>query len=165
MNSLDYLDEINNEREYRIKGRSIPDPNAILLWNRAINDIQSSEKKETLIDAFNFAKGIKYEHEGLTGDIYFAHPVRVAALSLLSQERVSIDFGIIGLLHNIFELSDISFDLNLNWTSLPEASSVLVASKQCDMIPENIYFPIQNLEKTESRTSSILTLPIISFNA
>jgi (p)ppGpp synthase/HD superfamily hydrolase len=111
MNSINYLTEINKERENRIKGRLAPDPNAILLWNIAINGIQNFEKKEKLIKAFNFAKEIEYKHEGLSKDIYFAHPVRVAALSLLSQRSININCGLIGLLHNIFELSDIPFDL------------------------------------------------------
>lgn len=85
MNSINYLSEINIERANRIKGRLTPDPNAILLWNVAINDIQSFEKKEKLIEAFNFARSIDYKHEGLSKEVYFAHPVRVAALSLLSQ--------------------------------------------------------------------------------
>ena len=110
MISPSYLNEINIEREARIKGRMVPDPNAIILWKRAINDLNSIEEKGTLIKAFNFAKGIKYQHEGLASDIYFAHPIRVAALSLLSQKSINIDTGIIGLLHNVFELSNTPVD-------------------------------------------------------
>jgi (p)ppGpp synthase/HD superfamily hydrolase len=110
MISSSYLNEINIEREARLKGRMIPDPNAIVLWNRAINDLNSIEEKDILIKAFNFAKGIKYQHEGLASDIYFAHPIRVAALSLLSQKSINVDTGIIGLLHNVFELSNTTVD-------------------------------------------------------
>jgi len=111
MNCLSYLNEIKVEREYRINGRIFPDPKATILWNRAINDIHIIDNKDTLMKAFNFAKGIKYQHDGLTSDIYFAHPIRVASLSLLSQKSVNIDTGIIGLLHNVFELSSTPVDL------------------------------------------------------
>ena len=103
---IDYLDEIGIEKKRRHIGRDMPDPHAVVLWDRAISLIECDNKKEKLIEAYNFAKSIKYRHIGLSSEIYFAHPVRVAALALLSQKDKSIDLGIIGLLHNIFELSD-----------------------------------------------------------
>ncbi len=110
MISLSYLNEIHIEREARLKGRMVSDPNAIILWNRAIYDLNTKAEKHKLIKAFNFAKRIKYQHEGLASDIYFAHPIRVAALSLLSQKSINVDTGIIGLLHNVFELSNTPVD-------------------------------------------------------
>lgn len=101
-----YLLEIPIERQYRIIGRFRPDPRALDLWNQALNSLQNSEDLFMLSNAFAYAKEIKYRHEGMSSEIYFTHPMRTAAYALLCEECQNIEFGIIGLLHNIFELSD-----------------------------------------------------------
>jgi (p)ppGpp synthase/HD superfamily hydrolase len=101
-----YLQDTNIERQTRLDGRIKPDPAAFALWNRAVEMVSGPEDKALLLKAFSFARDIRYGHEGLTSDIYFAHPVRVAALSMLSQDNGDVTIGIIGLLHNVFELSD-----------------------------------------------------------
>lgn len=108
MDKPDYLKDISTERQFRLDGRTSPDPNAIDLWNRALTTIQSKEDFGLLNSAFEFAKKIQYRHVGLSSEIYFTHPMRTAAMALLCEERKNIDFGIIGLLHNVFELSDTS---------------------------------------------------------
>lgn len=106
MNKPDYLKNINTERQFRLDGRTSPDPNAIDLWNRALTSIQNREDFGLLNSALEFAKKIEYRHMGMSSEIYFRHPLRTAAFALLCEERQNIDFGIVGLLHNVFELSD-----------------------------------------------------------
>lgn len=103
-----YFKEIAEERRLRIDGRLKPDPNANVLWKMAIESVKEEEAQNLIIRAFEYANKIKYRHVGLTSDIYFAHPVRTAAMSMLCEECENIDFGIVGLLHNVFELSDTS---------------------------------------------------------
>jgi (p)ppGpp synthase/HD superfamily hydrolase len=108
MNIPDYLKDIKTERQFRLDGRTIADPNATDLWNRALNSIQRKEDLELLSSAFEFANKIEYRHMGMSSEIYFMHPMRTAAFALLCEERQNIDFGIVGLLHNVFELSDMA---------------------------------------------------------
>lgn len=103
-----YLSSISVERQKRIKARFSHDKNAEALWLRALDTIP--EEREKLIKAYDYAVSIDYRHEGLSSDIYIAHPVRVAALSLLSQNNPSADLGVVSLLHNVFEVSDKSFE-------------------------------------------------------
>lgn len=108
MNTPNYLKDIKTERQFRLDGRTIADPNAIDLWKRALNSIQDKEDLELLSSAFEFANKIEYRHMGMSSGIYFMHPLRTAAFALLCEERDNIDFGIVGLLHNVFELSDMA---------------------------------------------------------
>lgn len=108
MNIPPYLRDISTERQSRLDGRQKPDPMARNLWNQAINSIQDMEDLRKISRAFEFAKKIEYRHMGLSSEIYFMHPMRTAAFALLCKECQNIDFGIIGLLHNVFELSDTS---------------------------------------------------------
>jgi len=110
MKDFQLLDSIDSERNRRLLGRSIVDPNADLLWNKAISLINSVSEKERLLEAYKFARSIKYEHAGLSPEIYFAHPIRVAALSMLNNDEVNVDLGIVGLIHNVYELSDYTID-------------------------------------------------------
>ncbi len=106
MNTPDYLQDIGTERQYRLDGRVVADPNAIKLWKRALESVADKNDLVLLNEAFEFAKKIEYRHMGMSSEIYFMHPMRTAAFALLCEERQNIDFGIVGLMHNVFELSD-----------------------------------------------------------
>ena len=84
------------------------DPHADYLWNKVLSNIKNKNDKTILMNAYNFARKIDYKHEGLNSDIYFAHPKRVSSYSFLYLNTKYIDVAIIGLLHNIFELSNFS---------------------------------------------------------
>ena len=55
------------------------------------------------------ASQINYSHGTISSEVYFAHPLRVAALSYIYSNDT--DAAIVGLLHNVFEVcsDDISF--------------------------------------------------------
>tara|TARA_R110001606_G_scaffold391167_1_gene558704 strand:+ start:1906 stop:2565 length:660 start_codon:yes stop_codon:yes gene_type:complete len=110
MRDFNLLESIDLERERRLKGRVAVDPNADLLWTKALNLVSSSTEKERLLEAYQFAGNIKYDHAGLSPEIYFAHPIRVASLAMLYYDKMNVDLGIVGLIHNVFELSDYTND-------------------------------------------------------
>jgi len=63
---------------------------------------------EKLLNAYNFSKKVNYQHKGVPSEIYFAHPLRVATLVSILSKMKSIDYPILGLLHNIVETSNVS---------------------------------------------------------
>jgi len=110
MNLSEVLDNIGLERRRRLLGLLEPDPHALVLWHRAIAALQDDEEKTRLADAFIFAKEIKYRHVGLTSDIYFSHPLRVAGLATLVSGARDAGVGVLAILHNVLEVSDVSVD-------------------------------------------------------
>jgi (p)ppGpp synthase/HD superfamily hydrolase len=110
MNLSDILDDIGIERQRRLLGLLEPDPQALVLWSRAMAAMQDNAQRDRLAHAFRFAKEIKYRHVGLTSDIYFSHPLRVAALATLVTGTRDASIGVIALLHNVLEVSDVSAD-------------------------------------------------------
>ena len=100
------LDSIESERSLRLKGRTEFDSHAVLLWNKALSLTIDIKRREKLLDAYKFAYEIEYDHVGLSSEIYFAHPLRVASLAMLYYDEINVDLGIVGLIHNIYELSD-----------------------------------------------------------
>lgn len=110
MKISDVLDDIGLERRRRLLGVLKPDPHALVLWNRAAEVLVNNAERERLAHAFRFAKGVKYRHVGLTSDMYFVHPVRVASLAMLLSEVGRVEMGVLGILHNMLEVSDVSSD-------------------------------------------------------
>ena len=66
------------------------------------------DEKDLILKAFNFASSIEYHHEGLSKESYLAHPLRVASMSLKYINGVTQDSIILALLHNIFEVGQVS---------------------------------------------------------
>lgn len=106
MSKFNFLKSIEYERNIRLKGRYMADPHAGFLWQQSISRIHLEKDKNKLLNTYKFARSIKYKHEGLSSDIYFAHPLRVSSLAMLYFEDINIDLGIIGLIHNLLELSE-----------------------------------------------------------
>lgn len=96
------------ERQRRLDGRARPDALAVEEWARARDGSRAAADRERLEAAFRFARGIDYRHEGLAADIYFSHPLRVAAMALRCGASAGPDIGVVGLLHNVLEVSDVS---------------------------------------------------------
>lgn len=74
------------------------------------NELMQSKlgEKELILEAFNFAKSIEYNHEGLSKESYLAHPLRVASMSLRYIDDATQNSIILALLHNIFEVGQVS---------------------------------------------------------
>ena len=110
MNISDILDDIGLERRRRLQGLLEPDPHALVLWDRAIAALPDDVERSRLAQALRFAKEIKYHHVGLTSDIYFSHPLRVAALAILISGAQDTGTGVLAVLHNVLEVSDVTVD-------------------------------------------------------
>ncbi|PQA76608.1 HD domain-containing protein [Rhodoferax sp. TS-BS-61-7] len=111
MNLSDTLNDIRLERMRRLMGLLEPDPHALVLWKRAMAALHDDAERSRLAHAFRFAKGLKYHHVGLTSDIYFSHPLRVAALAILISGARDAGTGVLAVLHNVLEVSDVSVDI------------------------------------------------------
>jgi len=108
MNISNILDDIELERRRRLSGLVEPDPHALVLWARALAALHNNAERQRLVHAFRFAKELKYRHVGLTSEIYFSHPLRVASLATLCTGIEDAGVGVLGLLHNVLEVSDVS---------------------------------------------------------
>jgi len=110
LNLLDILDDIGIERRRRLLGLLEPDPHSIDLWSKASKSLMNDAERELLEHAFRFAKAIKYRHVGLNSDIYFSHPLRVASIAMLISESKKSEIGVLAILHNVLEVSDVSLN-------------------------------------------------------
>ena len=111
MRLSDILDDFRLERQRRLLGLLEPDPHALVLWDRASAALVNDAERERLEHAFRFAKAIKYRHAGLTSQIYFSHPLRVAGLAILISGAKESEIGVLAVLHNVLEVSDVSLDV------------------------------------------------------
>jgi (p)ppGpp synthase/HD superfamily hydrolase len=111
MNHFNILGDLVVERKRRLQGLLSPDPHALVLWRRALDSFVHDSDQKRLAYAFEFAKAIKYHHVGLTSDIYFSHPLRVAGLAILLSETERAETGVLAILHNSLEVSDVSLDM------------------------------------------------------
>ena len=110
MNLVGLVDDFEIERQRRILGLIEPDPHALLLWARALAALPDEAERFRLEDAFGFAKEIKYHHVGLKSEIYFSHPLRVSALATLYSGTHNAGIGVLALLHNVLEVSNVSLE-------------------------------------------------------
>jgi (p)ppGpp synthase/HD superfamily hydrolase len=110
MNLSDTLNDIGLERNRRLMGLLEPDPHALVLWERAMAASHDDAERSRLAHAFRFAKELKYHHVGLTSEIYFSHPLRVAALAILISGAQDAETGILAVLHNVLEVSEVSVE-------------------------------------------------------
>ena len=92
---------ITEERKQRLQSRFSPDPVAWTLWERALSNCNSNSRQR-LTSMYLLASEINYSHDTISSEVYFAHPLRVAALSYLHSNDT--DAAIVGLLHNVFEV-------------------------------------------------------------
>jgi (p)ppGpp synthase/HD superfamily hydrolase len=71
-----------------------------------VESIQGPERRR-IDDAYANAKAIQYGHAGLDSSTYFAHPLRVAQMILRLIRPADVDAVVIGLLHNVLEVTSI----------------------------------------------------------
>ena len=156
---IHYLNDIKTERAYRVIGRHIPDLNAKKLWNLAMTSINNEQDELILSSTLEFAQKIKYDHVGLSSEIYFMHPLRTASYSILCDEFESIDFGIVALLHNVLELTTVNpNELNVifNENITNQIISLTVdRSQQWDPIYKKKYYENINLQPKACRVVKI----------
>lgn len=101
-----HLKAIEIETERRLSARTRFDPYAKSLWDNALNSAYLDDNI-TMQKAYSFAEQLEYKHKGLTKDVYFSHPLRVSSLSVLFNDYGKSELSVIGLLHNVFEVTDL----------------------------------------------------------
>jgi (p)ppGpp synthase/HD superfamily hydrolase len=99
-----FLGSIQSEKLIRLNGLKKVDPHSNQLYSMACKFLNKYQKIK-IDKAYSFAKKIKYKHGNMSPEIYFAHPKRVSALSMLLYDNNNIDAAILGLIHNVFELT------------------------------------------------------------
>lgn len=68
----------------------------------------SVKNKKEIIKTIDFINNITFTHAGLNSLEYIVHPLRVAKIIYQLDNKVDIDTLTIALLHNIFEVSEIT---------------------------------------------------------
>jgi (p)ppGpp synthase/HD superfamily hydrolase len=109
MNSLNHDQYINSfEFESRIRNSNYAEKShhANNLWDKLISGLDQRDI-EFAVEARKFAATINYRHPGLEPAEYFLHPLRVGSLGgLINSENKLISVQV-GLLHNIYEVTDL----------------------------------------------------------
>ena len=106
MSKTEFLDPIEMEIKERLRVLKTNDiHDEFELWQETIERMSG---KEILNRANNFLLGLPFEHKGLTKEQYVAHCYRTSAMALHFSEEDRQTIGVVGLLHNILEVSDIT---------------------------------------------------------
>lgn len=101
--------DITNESKRRERVFKTGDPMATNFWKLTLKGYGNSNK-EILKETYNFTKNIDTKHKGLSKTAYFSHPLRVASYAAFLTGFKSLTFPILGLIHNIFEVSDVDYE-------------------------------------------------------
>lgn len=153
------LDPISDEQSRRLVSMEKPDLRAFELWEELCKQFDE-EQNFKLKKCFDFTKDIDYKHKGVPNEIYFVHSLRVASLSGLLSEIRSIDYPILGLIHNILEVSEISIALlNANFGKLisSQVNSLTVdRSRQWDKQYKKDYYDKINNNPHSCRVVKIM---------
>lgn len=88
-----------------------PDLKAQKEWKKIQKKIIRNKKFDKVKIAYNFSKNVNYHHPGLSSSNYFYHPLRVCILSTKINLGLSPKLMTLGLLHNIFETTNIQKNL------------------------------------------------------
>jgi (p)ppGpp synthase/HD superfamily hydrolase len=100
------LGAIPEERSARLKSRADGGGEAAELFRAAVDRLAEVDTRARLEEAYDYAGSLAYHHPGLSAASYLAHPVRVAVMALQLDPDFEPDTGVIGLLHNVLEVSD-----------------------------------------------------------
>lgn len=153
------IGSISEESRRRILAQTTLDVKAIKEWERVCDVFNEWENKQ-LVSAYDFSRKINYKHEGLSSEIYFSHPLRVASLATILSEMRSIDYPVLGLLHNIIEVSDVSkADLSFHFGDLiTEQIETLTVERslQWDQAYKKDYYIKINKQPHSCRTVKII---------
>ena len=127
MNKINFFEE----RDLRIKSLENNGKGCTKSFYKELMESKLDEK-DFIFKAFNFAKSIEYNHEGLSKESYLAHPLRVASMSLKYINNITQDTIILALLHNIFEVSQVSSQTVKEkfGTTIKEAISILTVKRE-----------------------------------
>ncbi len=129
-----FLEDIEIEISKRLLALENPESEKFSesLWELGMNEI-SIDDQEQLRKVFSFAASIEYHHVGLSPKAYLAHPTRVAGMTLfLSPNSEKKLLGTIALLHNVLEVSSVSFNQLKEETGHDVAESIQILTVSRD---------------------------------
>ena len=135
--NLSILDRnISDESKRREGLYKTGDPVAIKLWGLTLKKFGKKDR-EILNDSYNFTKNIDFKHKGLSKTAYFSHPLRVASSASLLTDFNSTLFPILGLIHNVFEVSKMDYGTinNKFGSSIADQVKVLTVDREKDWDP------------------------------
>ena len=100
--------QFDAERDSRIRAEIGLNDSAEAEFLAAMSNKFSPNEASIVMDALQFSKTIDYSHHGLSNRAYLNHPLRVATYVLREMPRPSYETTIVGLLHNVLEVSDVT---------------------------------------------------------
>jgi len=100
------LGDYHNERDIRVGDMDAKKTHAEQLWTKLCGVLSFDEKIE-VEKTRAFAESLHYVHPGLDSKSYLIHPIRVATLSGLLTTQDKILTAKVGLLHNVYEVSEV----------------------------------------------------------
>ena len=109
MNSLNldqYVKSFAFESKIRNANYAEKSHHANNLWDKLISGLNQRDI-EFAVEARKFAATINYRHAGLEPAEYFLHPLRVGSLGGLINSENKLISAQVGLLHNIYEVTDL----------------------------------------------------------
>ncbi len=101
------LDVISGERQRRLDSRARDGEEALAELEAALIPWDGTPLRPRVLEAYQFALGLNYQHPGLSSAAYLAHPVRVAVLALRLRGGEYPAAAVLALLHNAYEVSTV----------------------------------------------------------
>lgn len=157
-----FLEDIEIEISKRLLALENPESEKFSesLWELGMNEI-SIDDQEQLRKVFSFAASIEYHHVGLSPKAYLAHPTRVAGMTLfLSPNSKKKLLGTIALLHNVLEVSSVSFNQLKEETGHDVAESIQILTVSRDF-QENTDYLNKYYKSIELTPHSLSVVKII----
>lgn len=102
------IKQFDAERESRIRAEIGLNDSAETEFLAAMSNKLSPGEASMVRDALQFSKTLNYSHHGLSNRAYLNHPLRVATYVLRETPRPSHETIVVGLLHNVLEVSDVN---------------------------------------------------------
>ncbi|MCM2303294.1 MAG: HD domain-containing protein [Elusimicrobia bacterium] len=104
------LGPIEEERRSRLESRAAQGAEAGAMFEACLAAHAEGEARARILEAYRFAQRIEYTHAGLTPAAYLAHPARVACLAMRLVKPLDAETVVVGLVHNVLEVSRLTED-------------------------------------------------------
>jgi (p)ppGpp synthase/HD superfamily hydrolase len=101
------LNSIQDERELRLDALKNNGKGVATHFLERLKEKFKGDDYLQVINAYDFAVNIDYDHVGLSSDAYLVHPLRVAEMVAGLSQPLEIDYVIIALLHNVLEVGGV----------------------------------------------------------
>jgi (p)ppGpp synthase/HD superfamily hydrolase len=101
------LNSIQYERNLRLEALKSNGKGARAHFLDVLSQAFKGGDFEKIIEAYNFATTIDYDHVGLSSDAYLVHPLRVSEMVIGLSQPLEVDYVIIALLHNVLEVGGV----------------------------------------------------------